>query len=145
LGACAQAGQFVGSRGEFVPPAVCRQLAGLQDKVPPMSPPLVRSILARELHPRSVQVCASFLPKACVRGWTPLWAGGSCYELKRLTAGQRGMMSAELRAILTVVWMSQEVFYDIDLESPLGSASIAQARFCLTLRTVGIESVSAGV
>jgi predicted unusual protein kinase regulating ubiquinone biosynthesis (AarF/ABC1/UbiB family) len=25
-----QAGQFLGSRGEFVPPAVCRQLAALQ-------------------------------------------------------------------------------------------------------------------
>jgi len=66
----------VGSRGEFVPAAVCRQLVALQDQVPPMPPPLVRSILARELHPRSLQ----------------------------------------------------DVFYDIDLDSPLGSASIAQAR-----------------
>jgi len=67
-------GQFLGSRGEFVPVPLCMELAALQDKVPPMPAAQVRRILEKELRPRSIE----------------------------------------------------DVFEDIDLEHPLGSASIAQ-------------------
>ena len=40
-----------------------------------------------------------------------------------------------------MAWMSQDVFYDIDLEAPLGSASIAQARHCRMLHRISFLDV----
>eukprot|EP00798_Chlamydomonas_sp_ICE-L_P027625 gene27625-7262_t len=44
-----KAGQFIGSRGDFVPEQVCRKLSLLCDKVPPMSPEMTRAAIQREL------------------------------------------------------------------------------------------------
>eukprot|EP00976_Prorocentrum_cordatum_P079372 1183522-Prorocentrum_minimum.AAC.2 len=69
-----KAGQFMGSRGDFMPLEVCESLVALQDQVPPMKPVQARAVLERELAPRSIE----------------------------------------------------DVFSEIDLDKPLGSASIAQ-------------------
>jgi predicted unusual protein kinase regulating ubiquinone biosynthesis (AarF/ABC1/UbiB family) len=69
-----KAGQFMGSRGDFIPLEICESLAALQDQVPPMKSEKARSVIERELAPLSID----------------------------------------------------DVFYDLDLEKPLGSASIAQ-------------------
>jgi predicted unusual protein kinase regulating ubiquinone biosynthesis (AarF/ABC1/UbiB family) len=39
-----QAGQFLGARADFVPDQICRRLALLQDRVPPMSPERARQV-----------------------------------------------------------------------------------------------------
>ncbi|GIL52828.1 hypothetical protein Vafri_8592 [Volvox africanus] len=44
-----KAGQFIGSRSDFVPEQICRKLALLCDKVPPMSAEATRAALQREL------------------------------------------------------------------------------------------------
>ncbi|GFR52787.1 hypothetical protein Agub_g15404, partial [Astrephomene gubernaculifera] len=44
-----KAGQFIGSRADFVPEQICRKLSLLCDKVPPMSPSATRAALQREL------------------------------------------------------------------------------------------------
>ena len=69
-----KSGQFIGSRGDFVPEPICRKLSLLCDKVPPMPAEQVREIISQELG------------------------------IKDLA----------------------EVFEWIDLQSPLGSASISQ-------------------
>ncbi|MEW5318649.1 MAG: hypothetical protein WDW38_009856 [Sanguina aurantia] len=69
-----KAGQFIGSRGDFMPEQICRKLALLCDKVPPMPIEQARAAIQRELG------------------------------IQRL----------------------EDVFEWIDLEEPLGSASIAQ-------------------
>jgi predicted unusual protein kinase regulating ubiquinone biosynthesis (AarF/ABC1/UbiB family)/LysM repeat protein len=45
-----KAGQFIGARGDFVPEPVCRRLALLQDKVPPMPAAQAARVLRRELQ-----------------------------------------------------------------------------------------------
>jgi len=42
-------GQFIGARGDFVPEPVCRRLAVLQDRVPPMPASAAARVLRREL------------------------------------------------------------------------------------------------
>jgi len=69
-----KAGQFMGSRGDFMPMEVCESLAALQDQVPPMSAAQARRVIERELAPRSIN----------------------------------------------------DIFSEIDLDTPIGSASIAQ-------------------
>ncbi|GIL83202.1 hypothetical protein Vretifemale_12058 [Volvox reticuliferus] len=44
-----KAGQFIGSRSDFVPEQICRKLALLCDKVPPMSADTTRAALQQEL------------------------------------------------------------------------------------------------
>ncbi|GLC33499.1 hypothetical protein PLESTB_000081700 [Pleodorina starrii] len=44
-----KAGQFIGSRSDFVPEQICRKLSLLCDKVPPMSAETTRAALQREL------------------------------------------------------------------------------------------------
>lgn len=55
-----QAGQFIGSRGDFVPEPICRKLSLLCDKVPPMSPEATRAAIARELGLAEGQLGAVF-------------------------------------------------------------------------------------
>lgn len=45
-----QTGQFIGARGEFFPLALCKELALLQDAVPPMPATDVERILKEELQ-----------------------------------------------------------------------------------------------
>jgi predicted unusual protein kinase regulating ubiquinone biosynthesis (AarF/ABC1/UbiB family) len=44
-----KAGQFIGARGDFVPEPVCRRLALLQDRVPPMPAAQAARVLRQEL------------------------------------------------------------------------------------------------
>jgi predicted unusual protein kinase regulating ubiquinone biosynthesis (AarF/ABC1/UbiB family) len=44
-----KAGQFIGARGDFVPEPICRRLALLQDRVPPMPPSRAAAVLREEL------------------------------------------------------------------------------------------------
>jgi len=44
-----KAGQFLGSRPDFVPQLICRRLCTLQDRVPPMSAELAAKVLRQEL------------------------------------------------------------------------------------------------
>ena len=76
--ALAQAGQFIGARGDFVPEAVCRKLSLLHDRVPPMPAAQAGAAIERELG----------VPLSAVFEW-------------------------------------------IDLEEPLGSASISQVGVCV--------------
>jgi len=71
---CAQTGQFLGARGDFVPEQICRKLSLLHDRVPPMPAAAVERVIRQEL------------------GGVPL----------------------------------DQVFEWIDLDTPLGSASISQ-------------------
>ncbi|KAF5841271.1 ABC1/COQ8 ser/thr kinase [Dunaliella salina] len=45
-----KAGQFIGSRSDFVPEQICRHLALLCDRVPPMPPHAVSSAICKELR-----------------------------------------------------------------------------------------------
>ncbi|KAK9826706.1 hypothetical protein WJX74_011071 [Apatococcus lobatus] len=48
-------GQFLGSRGDFLPEALCAELAGLHDAVPPMSRQQSRQVIERELGGRKLE------------------------------------------------------------------------------------------
>lgn len=50
-----QAGQFISSRSDFVPDAICRQLLSLLDRVPPMPAALVERALQRELGRSAIE------------------------------------------------------------------------------------------
>ncbi|KXZ54564.1 hypothetical protein GPECTOR_4g629 [Gonium pectorale] len=84
------AGQFIGSRSDFVPEQICRKLSLLCDKVPPMSAESTRAALQRELGLRDLS----------------------------------------------------DVFEWIDLEQPLGSASISQASSGATVHKARLRSFS---
>ncbi|KAK9867340.1 hypothetical protein WJX84_005086 [Apatococcus fuscideae] len=48
-------GQFLGSRGDFLPEALCSQLSRLHDSVPPMSRQQSRQVIERELGGRKLE------------------------------------------------------------------------------------------
>ncbi|KDD73908.1 hypothetical protein H632_c1741p1, partial [Helicosporidium sp. ATCC 50920] len=50
-----KAGQFISSRSDFVPDAICRQLLSLLDRVPPMPAALVERALQRELGRSAIE------------------------------------------------------------------------------------------
>ncbi|KAK3258652.1 hypothetical protein CYMTET_32316 [Cymbomonas tetramitiformis] len=50
-----KAGQFLGSRPDFVPLQICKQLVSLQDQVPPMMADKVQRIITEELAPKTFE------------------------------------------------------------------------------------------
>ncbi len=116
-----QAGQFIGSRNDFVPDAICQRLCLLMDKARACGmcgAPAVLGV-AGDIHGPPTATHAATQPGA---PWWPL----ARPQVPPMSPDQaRSAICQELG-----VEKLSDVFEWIDLDKPLGSASVAQARPC---------------